>query len=76
VAEKFLDDGGAAHLISALGEAVYTRPQADLLLADKANKFSPRASGVFQGCTTLEQLVQRLESVFAGNTQISGINVS
>jgi hypothetical protein len=66
----------AAQVEAALGGAIYTRPQTDALLRDKANAFTPRTSGVFQGCSTLEQLVQRLESIFNGNTQITGINVS
>jgi hypothetical protein len=73
--EKFLDDVGTLHLIAALNSSFYTKAQTDAMLVSKANSFTPRTSGPFAGCSTLEQLVTRLESIFAGNTSITGINV-
>jgi hypothetical protein len=76
VSEKFLDDAGTQHLIAALGGNFYTKAQVDALLSAKAAAFTPRTSGVFAGCSTVEQLVARLESIFAGTTAVTGINVS
>jgi hypothetical protein len=72
----------AAVTLSKLAAAVQTSlGRADsavqpAAISNFAVNYNARNSGVFSGCSTLEQLVARLESVFAGTTAITGIDVS
>ena len=45
-------------------------------LTAKADNFTPRTTGVFAGCSTLDQFVTRMESVLAGTTANTGMDVS